>query len=222
MRQLTDAERLALAGLFTASRGQRHEVGPASSGACPSRRRHGVEPRLQLAVVVTSCQYMSESCAAGAPRGTPRIQLATASPTPIATTHMDLDPGLDAILREIPAIKDDLQVNVELASPAHFIPELPGWRDRRPFIVREGWIDFHHYDFYAQALAKIERAHARDLEDVREMAADGLIVSRQAPGRQKRFFEQIAAGAAPFPGPRTDPSLVPAGCGTRGSQTLSG
>ena len=78
---------------------------------------------------------------------------------------IDVDPGLDALLREIPAIKEDLQVNVELASPAHFIPELPGWRDRSPFVIREGTIDFHHYDFYSQALSKIERAHARDVAD---------------------------------------------------------
>ena len=100
---------------------------------------------------------------------------------------LDLDPGLDALLREIPAIKEDLQVNVELASPAHFIPELPGWRDRSPFVVREGTLDFHHYDFHAQALAKIERAHARDVDDVREMARRGLI----EPARLVAFFDLI-------------------------------
>ena len=100
---------------------------------------------------------------------------------------IDLDPGLDALLREIPAIKEDLQVNVELASPAHFIPELPGWRDRSPFVIREGTIDFHHYDFYAQALAKIERAHDRDVDDVREMAARGLI----EPAGLTGFFDLI-------------------------------
>ena len=100
---------------------------------------------------------------------------------------IDLDSALDLLLREIPAIKEELQVNVELASPAHFIPELPGWRDRSPFVVREGTIDFHHYDFYAQALSKIERAHARDIEDVREMAARGLI----DPARLIEFFDLI-------------------------------
>ena len=108
---------------------------------------------------------------------------------------LDLDPGLDALLREIPAIKEELHVNVELASPAHFIPELPGWRDRSPFVIREGSIDFHHYDFYAQALAKIERAHARDVADVREMAARGLI----EPARLLVFFEQIAPGLYRYP-----------------------
>ena len=108
---------------------------------------------------------------------------------------LELDPGLDALLREIPAIKEELQVNVELASPAHFIPELPGWRDRSPFIIREGSVDFHHYDFYAQALAKIERAHARDTEDVREMVTRGLV----EPSRLQSFFEQIAPELYRYP-----------------------
>jgi hypothetical protein len=108
---------------------------------------------------------------------------------------LDLDPGLDALLREIPAVKEELHVNVELASPAHFIPELPGWRDRSPFVIREGSIDFHHYDFYAQALSKIERAHARDVADVGEMAARGLI----EPARLLVFFEQIAPNLYRYP-----------------------
>lgn len=108
---------------------------------------------------------------------------------------LDLDPGLDALLREIPAIKEELQVNVELASPGHFIPELPGWRDRSPFVIREGTVDFHHYDFHAQALSKIERAHTRDLDDVREMAGRGLI----EPTRLLAFFEQIAPELYRYP-----------------------
>jgi len=108
---------------------------------------------------------------------------------------LEFDAGLDALLREIPAIKEELQVNVELASPAHFIPELPGWRDRSPFIIREGTIDFHHYDFHAQALSKIERAHERDLHDVREMAARRLV----EPSRLLAFFEQIAPELYRYP-----------------------
>lgn len=108
---------------------------------------------------------------------------------------LELDPQLQALLREIPEIKEDLQVNVELASPAHFIPELPGWRDRSPFIAREGLVDFHHYDFYSQALSKIERAHARDLDDVREMAKRALVV----PARLLEFFEQIAPELYRYP-----------------------
>ncbi|MEO8680477.1 MAG: DUF6036 family nucleotidyltransferase [Vicinamibacterales bacterium] len=108
---------------------------------------------------------------------------------------LELDPSLEPVLKEIPAIKEHLQVNVELASPGHFIPELPGWRDRSPFIAREGSVDFHHYDFYAQALSKIERAHDRDLIDVREMAERRLI----DPGRLLEFLDQISPFLYKYP-----------------------
>ncbi len=94
-----------------------------------------------------------------------------------STIDVDLEirPEADDILRAIPAIKESLQVNVELASPSHFIPELPGWEDRSLFIARHGSLSFHHYDFYAQALSKIERGHARDRIDVGEMFRRQLI-----------------------------------------------
>ncbi len=108
---------------------------------------------------------------------------------------LELEPSLEPLLRDLPEIKEALQVNVELASPAHFIPALPGWRERSPFIVREGLIDFHHYDFYAQALAKLERAHAKDLDDVREMAKRKLI----DPAQLLEFFERIAPELYRYP-----------------------
>jgi hypothetical protein len=107
------------------------------------------------------------------------------------TTTIDVDleiiPESDEVLRAIPRLKEELQINVELASPSHFIPELPGWQERSLFISREGRLSFHHYDFYAQALSKIERAHARDVADVREMYARGLIDT----DRLLQLFEAI-------------------------------
>ena len=43
-------------------------------------------------------------------------------------------------------LKDELDINVELASPDHFIPAVPGWRDRSLLIGQEGRIRFFHYD----------------------------------------------------------------------------
>lgn len=86
-----------------------------------------------------------------------------------------LEPEADRLLRAISPLKERLEMNVELASPGDFIPELPGWRERSPFAGREGKLSFHHYDLTAQALAKIERGHAQDLGDVREMLARGLV-----------------------------------------------
>ena len=78
-------------------------------------------------------------------------------------TTIDLNikiiPEADEILRALSDLKEDLQLNVELASPDDFIPPLPGWQERSTFIVKEGPIEFFDYDFYAQALAKIERGH---------------------------------------------------------------
>jgi hypothetical protein len=95
------------------------------------------------------------------------------------TSTIDLDvklePESDRLLRAIPRLKESLEINVELASPGDFIPELPGWRERSPFAGREGKLSFHHYDLAAQALSKIERGHAQDLDDVREMLARGLV-----------------------------------------------
>jgi len=94
-------------------------------------------------------------------------------------TTVDVDlklvPDQDAVLRAIPRLKERLELNVELASPADFIPELPGWQERSPFVGRLGKLSAYHYDLHAQALAKIERGHARDLADVREMLDRGLI-----------------------------------------------
>lgn len=86
-----------------------------------------------------------------------------------------MDPDRDALLRAIPRLKDELHINVELASPDHFIPVRPGWQDRSPYIERHGLVAFHHFDLYAQALAKIERGHAQDVTDVQEMLRRGLV-----------------------------------------------
>ncbi len=88
-----------------------------------------------------------------------------------ATIDIDLKmvPEVNEILRTFPELKERLHVNIELASPDDFIPELPGWKDRSGYIKREGTIEFFHYDFYAQALAKIERGLSNDMLDVRKM-----------------------------------------------------
>jgi hypothetical protein len=94
-----------------------------------------------------------------------------------STIDVDLkmEPESDRLLRAIPGLKERLEVNIELSAPDQFIPELPGWRDRSRFITREGRLSFYHYDFYGQALSKIQRGHAQDLGDVRSMLEEGLI-----------------------------------------------
>lgn len=94
-----------------------------------------------------------------------------------STIDVDLKfvPEADEVLRSLPALKERLRINIELASPGDFIPELPGWQERSRFVQQEGKLSFYHYDFYAQALAKIERGHSRDLQDVGELIKNRLV-----------------------------------------------
>jgi hypothetical protein len=94
-----------------------------------------------------------------------------------STVDIDLkfEPERDELFRALPEIKERLAINVELASPPDFIPEVPGWHDRSLFIGREGNVDYWNYDTYSQALSKIERGHDQDISDVESMVATGLV-----------------------------------------------
>lgn len=114
-----------------------------------------------------------------------------------ATVDVDikLDPEPAGVFQAIARLKDELQLNVELASPDQFIPDPPGSAERAEFIGRAGQVEFYHYDYYAQALAKIERGHERDELDVRGMARDGYI----EPVQLLNLFEAIEPRLIRFP-----------------------
>jgi hypothetical protein len=105
------------------------------------------------------------------------------------------EPEQDEVLRQLPRLKEELRVNVELASPGDFIPLPAGWRDRSLFVAREGRLTFRHFDPYSQALAKLERGHAQDIEDVQELLDRGL-VERE---RLLASFEEIEPRLYRFP-----------------------
>jgi len=111
------------------------------------------------------------------------------------STTIDVDvklvPEQDALLHAIPLLKDTLQLNVELASPDDFIPVPAGWEDRSPFISRIDRLSFHHFDLYAQALAKVERGHAQDLADVEVMLRRGLVDRSRALDYFRRIEPEL-------------------------------
>ncbi len=115
-----------------------------------------------------------------------------------STVDVDLkaDPEPQGMFEAIAVLKNTLDVNIELAAPDQFIPELPGWRERSPFIARHGLLEFHHYDLYSQALAKLQRGHERDLADVEAMLKHGLI----AAARLLELFQTIEPGLIRYPG----------------------
>jgi hypothetical protein len=56
-------------------------------------------------------------------------------------------------------------------------------------------VTFRHADPYTQALAKLERGHTRDLEDVREFVARGLV----DPKRLAELYDEVEAELYRFP-----------------------
>jgi hypothetical protein len=111
-----------------------------------------------------------------------------------------LDPEPPGIFQAIAKLKQELDINIELASPQDFLPPLPGWRDRSIFIGQQGGISFYHYDFTAQALSKLSRGYNRDLDDVRAM------YDRELFSLEKLLdcFNRIEAELIRFPSLDTD------------------
>jgi hypothetical protein len=115
------------------------------------------------------------------------------------TIDVDLkfDPEPVGVFDAIPALKRDLLINVELASPADFIPPLVDWRERSPSIGKFGKLRVYHYDFLSQALSKLERGHVKDLLDVTEIlrrklaTAEALLTHVEAIRPQLRRYPAV-------------------------------
>jgi hypothetical protein len=125
---------------------------------------------------------------------------------------MKADPEPSGYFESIALLKNELSLNIELASPSDFIPELPNWRERSLFIARHGQIDFYHYDPFSQALSKLERGHARDLADVDAMLRDGLIEKNLL----LKLFDQIEPMLIRYPAldPQSFRDVVESFCNT--------
>ena len=108
---------------------------------------------------------------------------------------LKLDPEPQGVFESIAAIKERLGINVELASPDQFIPPLPGWKERSEFVTKSGQVEFFHYDFYGQALAKIVRGHGSDLSDAHALVRLGKI----KPALLSSLFNQIQADIIRYP-----------------------
>ena len=114
-----------------------------------------------------------------------------------ATIDIDVlfAPENDQLLRAIPELKERLELNVEIAFPGHFVPLPAGWEDRSAFVEQVGAVTFRNVDPYAQALAKLERGHDRDLADVEAMISLELVDLQ----RLRAFFAEIEPDLYRFP-----------------------
>ncbi|MBM3831948.1 MAG: hypothetical protein FJ403_01485 [Verrucomicrobia bacterium] len=108
---------------------------------------------------------------------------------------LKLDPEPKGVFEAIAVLKDRLNLNVKLASPEDFIPAAANWRERSRHIASIGRLQFYHYDFSLQALAKLERGHAQDLEDVAHFVSGGYV----SVDELKRRFAEIEPGLLRYP-----------------------
>lgn len=114
-----------------------------------------------------------------------------------STADIDVrfEPDSDTALSRIAEIKEQLAVNVELASPLDFLPELEGWRERSRFRFREGNLEVFDFDPYSQALSKLERGFELDLADVRSMVSSGQV----EPAKLRKLLAGIESELYRFP-----------------------
>lgn len=89
--------------------------------------------------------------------------------------------------------RSTIDVDLKIAPEDERLLVPQGWEDRSLFIAREGQASCYHFDPYAQALAKIERSHTQDVEDVRAMLRLGLI---DRPGQDVCIDGQREGGRA--------------------------
>ena len=114
-----------------------------------------------------------------------------------STVDVDVrfEPDSDEALNRIRDLKEELSLNVELASPLDFLPPLPEWQARSRFRFREGNLEVFDFDPYSQALSKLQRGFELDLTDVRSMIASGQV----EPERLLELFEAIESELFRFP-----------------------
>lgn len=106
-----------------------------------------------------------------------------------------LDPEPAGAFEAIAELKNDLDLNVELAAPTDFIPASPHWRESSKLIKTIGSVDFYHFDFTLQALAKLERGHKQDINDVKDFLGRGYTNAEQL----RSTFAEIEPGLVRYP-----------------------
>lgn len=108
---------------------------------------------------------------------------------------LKMDPEPAGVFEAIATLKNELDLNVKVASPEDFIPVPSNWREKSRSIESVGELEFFHFDFSAQALAKLERGLATDLEDVRAFVRRGHLTAAGL----SRAFDEIAPRLIRYP-----------------------
>jgi hypothetical protein len=90
-----------------------------------------------------------------------------------------------------------MQINVEFASPADFTPLPSDWEIHAQYVGRYGEIDVFYFDFYSIALSKIERGNSRDIADFRLLVQQKIITLDELDVAYQEVLAQLGQGRYP-------------------------
>jgi hypothetical protein len=143
--------------------------------------RGSIDPAVRRSLTRESLRELMRALARSAPRrGSYRVFFVGGCTAVLkgwraSTIDADLYSDTEAIFRDVQAIKERLQSNIEFARPEDFVPPLAGSESRHVFIETIGRVSFYHYDPYAQLLSKVVRGFNRDTLDASSFVASGMV-----------------------------------------------
>ncbi|GAC1361812.1 MAG: hypothetical protein NVS2B12_05900 [Ktedonobacteraceae bacterium] len=101
------------------------------------------------------------------------------------------------LIISIQRLIQQMQINIEFASPQDFIPLPTQWEANAQYIGRYGQIEVFYFDFYSIALSKIERATTRDIEDVKLLVQQKRIALDELDTSYQEVLAQLGKGHYP-------------------------
>ena len=102
----------------------------------------------------------------------------------------DLIVGIQRLIQQ-------MQINIEFASPGDFIPLPSQWETHAQYVGRYGQIEVFYFDFYSIALSKIERGTTRDIEDVKLLVQQQRIALDELDAAYQEVLAQLGKGRYP-------------------------
>lgn len=108
--------------------------------------------------------------------------------------HIYFEVASGDMYQTINRLKQQLNINVEFASPGDFIPLPHNWQSLSRYAGRYGSIDVFYFDFYSIALSKIDRGNTRDLQDVALLLQQQVITLPELDRAAQEVAAQMGKG----------------------------
>ena len=120
------------------------------------------------------------------------------------STTQDIDILLipDSFDQQIAQFARQQHVTLEFASPGDFIPLPAQWQRHCRYVGKFGGLEVYYFDFLSSALAKIERATQRDIQDVQELVQQGVIHLHELDAAYQEIIVQMGKGRYSHQSPR--------------------